>query len=91
MRVTSAPERELLVALFRRALFDYFGASVEQKRSAEDWFFKENGEGPGIFTFKWTCEQLGVDAESVQRRLLSMERDTELSTQEWWGKLAMQA
>ena len=91
MRVTSAPERDLLVALFRRALFDYFGASADQKQSAEDWFFSDAVEGPGIFTFNWTCEQLGVDADSVRRRLLTMERDTELSTQEWWGKLAMQA
>lgn len=87
----NAPERDLLVALFRRALFDYFGASEEQRRSAEEWFFSDDLEEQGVFTFSWTCMQLGVDAGSVRTRLLTMERDESLSTQEWWGKLAVQA
>jgi len=61
------PERHLLVAILRRALFDYVQGSGEEKVAARDWLFDEDQHT--LFSFRWICTQLEIDAGSILFRL----------------------
>ncbi len=61
------PERHLLVAILRRALFDYVQGSGEEKVAAREWLFDDDQHT--LFSFQWICVQLSIDADSILLRL----------------------
>ncbi len=68
---TQTPERKLLVAILRRAVFDYFGAHSQERSAAEEWFFGESSESEK-FSFAWVCLQLGFEESRILTRLRSI-------------------
>ena len=62
-----SPERNLLVAVLRRALFDYCNGSVVERTAAEEWLLEEDTES--CFSYQWICVQLGIDPETILSRL----------------------
>ncbi len=66
-RIRFNPERNLLVAVLRRALFDYVQGSSAEKMAARDWLF--DGESQNIFSYLWVCLQLEIEPESILGRL----------------------
>lgn len=67
------PEKHLLAAVLRRALFDYANGAPDEKASAAEWFFAEDDLGH-IFTFEYICSHLGFDPQSIRTRLRTMPR-----------------
>jgi len=65
----TSPEKHLLVAVLRRALFDYVQGSNVEREAAKDWLFDE--EDRAIFTYRWICTHLGMEPESILQRLRS--------------------
>ena len=68
----ATPEKYLLAAVLRRAVFDYVNGVSDDRDSAAEWFFyvdeKMHGGG-GIFSFTYVCEHLGFDASAIRNRL----------------------
>lgn len=83
------PERNLLVAMLERAVFDFYGDQKIEKQEAAEWLF-----GPGDldlpFTFQWVCAQLEIDSELFLERVRHLKPRSSMSTQQWWGSLATQ-
>ncbi len=80
---TQTPERSLLVALLRRALFDYFGGSASEKESAKEWIFDvEEDEQP--FAFSWVCDHLDMNPERVRKYVTQTKLTSSRPTIEWW-------
>ncbi len=69
----ATPEKHLLTAILRRALFDYANGAPDEKASAAEWFFAEE-DGGLIFTFDYVCSHLGFDPQSIRSRLRKMPR-----------------
>jgi hypothetical protein len=65
-----APERSLLLAVLKRALFDYFGNNSIRKEDAERWLFG-NEDAADLFSFNWVCTALGFNPVFVLRRIRS--------------------
>ena len=42
------------------------GASFEEQCAAVQWVFDD---GTGLASFNWACQQVGVEAQAVRRRL----------------------
>jgi hypothetical protein len=62
----SAPERNLLLAVLRRAVLDYRGSEPEVARAAREWFSESLNEPfPSQFSFPWVCDQLDIAPSSV--------------------------
>ena len=83
------PERMLLAAILRRALFDYFSESPNQKAEATEWLFDANDRF-GAFSFRWVCQHLDLDASRVRECVSRLTRARGLTTQQWWGMLPSQ-
>lgn len=64
-----SPERNLLVAILRRALFDYCNGSFTERTAAEEWLLDEDDQAS--FSFQWICTQLGIESASILRQLQS--------------------
>ena len=62
-----SPERNLLVAVLRRALFDYCNGSSAERSAAEEWFLDDDSEAS--FSFQWICTQLSIEPASILQRL----------------------
>ena len=78
-----SPERSLLVALLRRALFDYFGGSATERQAAQDWILDmEDEEEP--FSFGWVCSYLDMDPERVRKYVMQTRLVSNRPTIEWW-------
>lgn len=69
----ATPEKHLLAAILRRALFDYANGAPDEKASAAEWFFAEE-DGGLIFTFDYICSHLGFEPQSIRSRLRKMPR-----------------
>ena len=67
------PEKNLLVAILRRALFDYFGRVESEKLAAKEWLFDAEAVNDE-FSFEWVCEQLGNDANEIRNRISTIKR-----------------
>lgn len=80
---TPSPERSLLVALLRRALFDYFGGSTSEREAAKDWILEDQDEDEP-FSFSWVCSYLDMDAERVRKYVLQTRLVSNRPTIEWW-------
>lgn len=78
-----SPERSLLVALLRRALFDFFGGSASEKDAARDWIFDEDSEEEP-FSFPWVCAYLDMDPERVRKYVTQTRLTSSRPTIEWW-------
>lgn len=72
----TTPERHLLVAVLRRALFDYVQGSNLEREAARDWLFDEDDRA--IFTYRWICTHLGMEPESILSRLRRRKTKTRL-------------
>lgn len=92
------PERHLLTAVIKRALFDYFGGDKDERQMAQEWLFDENmafdrqltadAQLPA-FSFKWICFQLDIDPELFLKRIQDLHPRGAKRTQEWWYQLSM--
>lgn len=67
-----SPEKRLLVALLRRAVFDYFGSRAAERAAAEEWFFAEDVDATELFSFNWVCTQLDFNGPQILNRLSSI-------------------
>ena len=76
-------ERKLLIAVLRRALFDYFGNKKSDKASAAEWLFDESSSTE-LFSFNWVCEQLGFEPKHVLSRILQLPPRKGMAAQKWW-------
>jgi hypothetical protein len=68
--LTITPERNLLAAMLRRALFDFTNGSSEEQVAATEWFFDGLTHEP--FSFAWVCTHLNLDPESIQKRMKTL-------------------
>jgi hypothetical protein len=83
------PERQLLAAVLKRALFDYFGGRREERESARQWFFgEENSEE--LFSFAWVCAQLDISPDEFVDRISTVRPRGSQKAQEWWYNLRFQ-
>ncbi len=92
------PERHLLTAVIKRALFDYFGGDKDEREMAKEWLFDEaaafnreltvDAQLPA-FSFKWICFQLDIDPDHFLRRIQDLHPRGAKRTQEWWYQLSM--
>ena len=69
------PERKLLVALLRRAVFDYFGNRSAEKAAAEEWLFGDS-DVRETFTFPWVCQHLDFIPTKILGRLQTIDAKT---------------
>lgn len=92
------PERHLLTAVVKRALFDYFGGDKDERQMARDWLFEENSTFDReliaeaqlpAFSFKWICFQLDINPDQFLNRIQGLHPRGQKRTQEWWYQLSM--
>lgn len=71
------PERQLLFAILRRAMFDYTGSDDSLRDEAAAWIFGEL-EDPSFdeFSFPWLCDQLNMDYNSAATVISRLPRDS---------------
>lgn len=62
-----SPERNLLVAVLRRAMFDYCNGSLAERSAAEEWLLEEDTESS--FSYQWICVQLGIDPNTILNKI----------------------
>ena len=67
------PERNLLLAVLRRAILDLQGGDRELAEAAREWFQEGlETQDPLEFSFSWICQELGLRPdlvfENVQKR-----------------------
>lgn len=79
------PERNLLVAMLERAIFDYVGNHPGERSEAEKWLFGEDDMGRVEFSFPWVCCQLNLNHAEILQRIQGMQPRQYLKTQQWWG------
>ena len=80
----STPERRLLVALLRRALFDYVSGATAERRAAKEWLFDEAGPDDD-FSFRWVCQQLDFQPDMVLSRIKSIRPNSLKPSSHWWS------
>lgn len=92
------PERDLLAAVIKRALFDYFGGDKDEREMAKDWLFDQNAAFDReltaeaqlpAFSFKWICFQLDINPDLFLKRIQDLHPRGVKRTQEWWYQLSM--
>ena len=77
-------EKNLLVSIIKRALFDYFGGSETERQEAREWLFSEiKGEPP--FSFPWICAHLRIEPTDILNSIGAMKPKNDTRTQEWWA------
>lgn len=81
--VSQSPERSLLVALLRRALFDFFGGSSAERDAAKEWMLEATSSDVP-FSFGWVCDHLDMDAERVRKYVFQTKLTSNRPTVEWW-------
>lgn len=81
----SSPERRLLVAMLRRALFDFVGDNLADRRAAREWIF-EGGRVSEHFSFEWICLHLDIDSGLVKERLSSMKPGSVKASAHWFNE-----
>ncbi len=64
-------DRGLLAATLLQAIADRRRSGSYRAREAEEWIASDAG---GVFTFRWTCEYLGLDPGRVRRAVSSSGR-----------------
>lgn len=82
------PEQRLLVAIVRRAVWDFVLYRDTDPDTDEDryelavdaaaWLFwdgEESTDEEGRYTFRFICAELDLDAEKIRDRVLEMTRD----------------
>lgn len=67
-----SPERELIGEVMLRAIRDLL--EPEHHHFASVWIWRRYKYKPSPFSYEWCCEVLGLDAEELRKRLLSIER-----------------
>lgn len=82
------PEKNLLVAILKRALFDYFGGASPVKLDAEEWLFSPENQDEE-FSFEWVCEQLGNDPSAVRGEIKNWPQMKGRSAQAWWSNSSL--
>ena len=83
-RKLQTPERNLLVAMIQRAIFDYMGNREFDRESAAEWLFEDSG-GSEVFSFDWVCAQLDLEPEVITSKVKGMTPREGLHCQRWWG------
>lgn len=87
-RAPATPAHRLLVAIVRRAIWDFVLYKDEDSKKSYDryilaeeaagWLFWD-GEEPtdkdGLYTFRFICETLDLDYRAVRKHALSLTRD----------------
>ena len=69
----ATPEKYLLAAVLRRAVFDFVNGCADERHSAAEWFFAPDEKyGSSIFSFTYVCEHLGFDAGAIRERLTDL-------------------
>lgn len=68
-----SPEKKLLIALLRRAVFDYFGSRAAEREAAEEWLFTDDDDSTELFSFPWVCTQLDFSRSEILTRLKTIE------------------
>ena len=68
-----SPEKRLLIALLRRAVFDYFGSREAERSAAEEWLFTDDEDSTELFSFQWVCTQLDFSPSEILARLKTIE------------------
>ena len=63
----TTPERNLLAAILRRALFDFSSGDLEERIAAKEWFLAGANQKP--FSFAWVCLQLNLEPEAILLRI----------------------
>lgn len=61
------PERNLLTAVLRRALFDLRNGTAVERTAAKEWFFENGDYSP--FSFTWVCTHLDIEPEQLLERI----------------------
>ncbi len=70
----SLPEHYLMLAVLMRAIFDCVGegqVQLEDRRSAERFFYGTDPKEPWIYSFHSISEHLSTDPGEFRRRVLS--------------------
>ncbi len=83
-RKLQTPERNLLVAMIQRAIFDYMGNREFDRESAAEWLFDGTGDSD-LFSFEWVCAQLDLEPEVITSKVRRMTPRESLHCQRWWG------
>ena len=68
------PEQDLMLAVLKDALLNYRKHLRNPKKSISDdraWFFANDRDG--LFSFESVCAVLGLDSQSIRKRLLAWE------------------
>jgi hypothetical protein len=78
------PERNLLVAMIQRAIFDYMGNREFDRDSAAEWLFDDT-ENSDLFSFQWVCSQLDLEPQAITSRVKQMTPRESMHCQRWWG------
>ncbi|NMC61559.1 MAG: hypothetical protein GYA55_00170 [SAR324 cluster bacterium] len=63
------PEKRLLAAVLQRAITDYVSGEGELKEGARSWLMEDEPSDAPL-TFKFICEALDLDYESLKSAIL---------------------
>jgi len=67
------PEKRLLAAVLQRAITDLVTGDGEVKEGARAWLSDDDHTGEAPLTFRFICEALDLDAETLRKAILSQE------------------
>ena len=63
------PEKRLLAAVLQRAITDFVGGEGELREGARSWLL-ENEPTDAPLTFKFICEALDLDIDSLRKAIV---------------------
>jgi len=81
------PERNLLVAILERAVFDYYGNDVREREAASEWLLSDSVLENEPFSFAWICLNLSLDRVDVLEAIRNLAPRESRTTQQWWSEL----
>ncbi len=67
------PEKRLLAAVLQRAITDLITGDGEVKDGARAWLCDDDHTGDAPLTFRFICEALDLDAETLRKAILAQE------------------